>query len=921
MPSPGPVVTSETARQLVAAPAPGRSVSDATVGRGQGTPSPSVDSRAAASVNSDTRGRGTLPTPARTVVAAARMGDGTPAPGTPVMVNPSAARQQTPGPRPAGTPDVKPQPTREGTPAGSPAADGQSTADAEPERTATLAPQTTRREIVIEVYPETFRPPPSGCSPDGRAGAWQVWKSVAWSPDGSQVFYSQGGAIYAATADGARVRQVAATRAAGSDPGKTEHIRVEHDGTRVRTIVYRPVTLPAEQGAGDNLGPMTAFSMSPDGRQVLYSTCAYPRQTDVPAGRPRDLGEYQYDLAVLDVAGGAVRRLTARDTAENFPTWSPDGTRIAFLSGLRRLRTMAPDGSDVRDLTDGTETKELLLHPPQWSPDGQRLAFVAKEAAASQPVLFTIRADGTELRRLAVAVSPPSWSPDGRRLAMARPVGQEAVELITIQADGTDVRPVTDIEGWQFTTGRQHVGPSGWDRQVESIPRAVDAWIETLAWSPAADQILYTCGTGFCVTTTDGTPVGRSPRYADETTVAVRISEYSLAPHPAAAWSPDGSRIAVVSRHVRSSSAVAFQAAYADVILEQATPDWTDVRVLVWEGLGRPVAAGARDLDVAANQAACAAGYVVPQPDANPGLVRDCQVLVGVAPELTRLHGFNWNAGTPIKQWESVTVAGHPPRITELQMGGIWAWWTVSDPGVPVPVALAELTELRVLELGGNQFHGPIPEQWASLKKLQFLSLIDSGVAGPIPAFLGGLSQLRTLNLAHNKLDGSLPPELGQLADLETLVLRVNALSGSIPSEFGRLTHIATLDLSDNRLTGPIPPDLSQLARLETLALSSNDLTGAIPSEWCQLTNASTLSLDRNRLSGPIPDCLGELPNLDRLHLEHNQLTGEIPATLAQANRLDYAALDGNQLTGCVPPGLKVPRRDELGLPDCEAGA
>ena len=415
--------------------------------------------------------------------------------------------------------------------------------------------------------------------------------------------------------------------------------------------------------------------------------------------------------------------------------------------------------------------------------------------------------------------------------------------------------------------------------------------------------------------------MGRSPRYADETTVAVRIREYSLAPHPAAAWSPDGSRIAVVSRRDRTDSAVAFRAATADVILEQATPDWTDVRVLVWEGRGRPVAAGARDLDVAANQAACAAGYVVPQPDANPGLVRDCQVLVGVAPELTRLHGFNWNAGTPIKQWESVTVAENPPRITELQMGGFWAWWTVSDPGVPVPVALAELTELRVLDLGGNQFHGPIPEQWASLEKLQFLNLIDSGVAGPIPAFLGGLSQLRTLNLAHNKLDGSLPPELGQLAGLETLVLRVNAFSGSIPSEFGRLTNIATLDLSDNRLTGPVPPDLGQLARLETLELSSNELTGTIPSELCQLTNVSTLGLDRNRLSGLIPDCLGELPNLGRLHLEHNQLTGEIPATLSQANRLEYAALDGNQLTGCVPPGLRVLRRDELGLPDCEVGA
>ena len=854
-----------------------------------------------------------------------------------MTVNPSAARQQTPGPRPAGTPDVKPQPTREGTPAGSPAADGQSTADAEPERTATLAQQPTRREIVLEVYPETFRPPPSGCSPDGRAGAWQVRQSVAWSPDGSQVFYTQGGAIYAATADGARVRQVAATRAAVSDPGITEHIRVEHDGTRVRTIVYWPVTLPAEQGAGDNLGPMTAFSMSPDGRQVLYSTCAYPRQTDVPAGRPRDLGEYQYDLAVLDVAGGAVRRLTARDTAENFPTWSPDGTRIAFLSGLRRLRTMAPDGSDVRDLTDGTETKELLLHPPQWSPDGQRLAFVAKEAAASQPVLFTIRADGTELRRLAVAVSPPSWSPDGRRLAMARPVGQEAVELITIQADGTDVRPVTDIEGWQFTTGRQRVGPSGWDRQVESIPRAVDAWIETLAWSPAADQILYTCGTGFCVATTDGTPVGRSPRYADETTVVERIREYSLAPHPAAAWSPDGSRIAVVENGAPGDVAA--------VVLTHTASDWTDVQVLaVLKSETEPVAAGDRDFVIAASQADCTAGTVVPQPDANPGLVRDCQVLAGLQDSVFyRQPGLNWNPATPIDQWDGVTVDGSPPRVTKLWLFPSEKLGALSGP---LPAALGELSELRQLGITGSQLHGPIPAQWGNLAKLEVLGLSGNRIAGPLPAALGNMRALRSLRIESERgLNGSLPPELGQLAGLETLVLNENALTGAIPSELGQLSNLMELDLARNELSGPIPPDLGQLGslrelrlfsnaltgpipgalgdlpRLESLSLGDNQLSGPIPAALGDLPRLESLSLGDNQLSGPIPAALGEPPNLHMLNLGDNRLTGDIPPTLAGANSLQWVLLSGNRLSGCVPARLDVGDHDKLGLPDCEAGA
>ena len=753
--------------------------------------------------------------------------------------------------------------------------------------------------------------PTTPCRHSWEWGAWQRRQSVAWGPDGSEIFFTLGGAIFVAPADGSRVRQVADAQ-----------VTAAHDAIGVE--VYHPDpdadlrAVEAEARAFHRfiveyrLGPMSAISVSPDGTQLLHSTCAYPRPRPIAVGRLLHVSAYRFNIAVLDLARGTSRRLTTGDTTANFPAWSPDGSRIAYLFGTWRLYSMRPDGSDVRDLTDGTEVRELLLHPPQWSPDGQRLAFIAVtregEGREAEPSLYTVRADGTEFQRLTAAVSPPSWSPDGLRLAVARPVGADAVELITLQADGTDVRPVT--------TG-------------ESGPRPAEAWIETMAWSPAGDQILYSCGAGFCVTDTDGTSV-------DESLL------YTRGGQPVAAWSPDGSRIAVVLPPEADAKLIA----YAEVILEHVAPDWTDGRRLVyafespglaWAGAPgertdarrverargpptRPVAALARDLDAAANQAACATGYVVPEPEANPGLVRDCQVLAGLAPDDDGRPRWNWNAGTPVDQWEGVIVAGNPRRVTELWLAKLWPA-TSRALSAPEAASIAQLTELRVLNLGATPFLGPIPAQWGSLEKLQTLVLYGSQVAGPIPPDLGNLTGLRTLNLAGNKLTGSLPPALGQLASLETLALRGNALSGAIPSAFGRLTELVTLDLSFNRLTGPLPPDLGQLASLETLDLEGNDLTGAIPSEWCQLTSISTLTLRRNRLSGPIPDCLGELPNLDRLHLEHNQLTGAIPATLAKAKRLDYAALDGNQLTGCVPPGLKVRRRDELGLPDCEAGA
>jgi len=639
----------------------------------------------------------------------------------------------------------------------------------------------------------------------GEAEAWQGQQFVAWRPDGSEVFFSQGGAAYAASADGARIRPMVATRATRSDIRETtEDVRVLADGTRVRTIKDTWPTRPVEQGAGDNLGPMAALSVSPDGRQLVYSTCAFPRQPAVKAGRLLDVSDFQYDLAVVDVADGTSRRLTTRDTSDNFPAWSPDGTRIAYLFGTWRLHSVMPDGSDVRDLTDGTEVRELLPHPPQWSPDGQRLAFVAitreRVAREAEPSLYTVRADGTELRRLAVAVSPPSWSPDGRRLAVARPVGTEAVELITMRADGTDARPVTAIDDWELTTGRQRMRRN--EREGSRVFRASEAWIETLAWSPAGDQILYSCGAGFCVVATDGTPVGRSPRYAYETDRASAIRRYAFGLHPAAAWSPDGSRIAVVSRRTYD----------AEVILEHAAPDWTDPRALAWMEEGKPpVAVGAQNFGITAKWADCEAGIVVPQPEANPGLVRDCQVLVGLRHTIfAQGPNFDWNADTPIDQWLNVDVAGSPPRVTGLWLDDGPRLQTVSGL---LPAAIGDLTELQKLSVTGRGLHGPIPAHWGNLGRLESLWLTGRKISGPLPPELGNLRQLRFLDIRGTQLVGPIPPEFGRLTRLEKAELRDNALTGPIPPSFGQLPSLTHVYLRGNQLTGCVPPALPVLDR------------------------------------------------------------------------------------------------------------
>jgi Tol biopolymer transport system component len=107
------------------------------------------------------------------------------------------------------------------------------------------------------------------------------------------------------------------------------------------------------------------------------------------------------------------------------PTWSPDGSRLAFtrdLLGTRGIWTMNADGSDPT-LVAGTDT--LNTGDPAWSPDGTTLAFEAfrQEDGGDTWDIFTIPLDATgPLDMLQLTDSPdhnetsPSWSPDGTRI-------------------------------------------------------------------------------------------------------------------------------------------------------------------------------------------------------------------------------------------------------------------------------------------------------------------------------------------------------------------------------------------------------------------------------------------------------------------------------------------------------------------------
>ena len=226
---------------------------------------------------------------------------------------------------------------------------------------------------------------------------------------------------------------------------------------------------------------MTSFDVTPDGQHVVYATCAYPPER-LRGATSEQLDEYDFDyeLAAVGLDGKAPRRLTRHAAFDNYPAWSPDGTRVAFLSerdasnrwAYRRtdLYTMAADGADMQRLTAGlTDVLGGLLawQPPAWSPDGRSLAVAVVEGTEERlhHALYLVQADGSGFERLSEAVSGGAWSPDGTRLAFAKAVGDQ-VALFTIGADGADGR-------WVGTVSRYGVPDD-----------PTQAWIHTVAWSP-----------------------------------------------------------------------------------------------------------------------------------------------------------------------------------------------------------------------------------------------------------------------------------------------------------------------------------------------------------------------------------------------------------------------------------------------------
>ena len=213
-------------------------------------------------------------------------------------------------------------------------------------------------------------------------------------------------------------------------------------------------------------------------------------------------------IYVMNPNGTGVTRLTFTAAHDNYPVWSPDGTKIVFestRSGDVDIYVMNADGTNQTQLT----TDPAVDNQATWSPDGTKIVFGSRRSGGED--IYVMNADGTSQTPLAAdpaSDTRPDWSPDGTKIVFESDRSGSR-QIFVMDADGTNVTQLTTL----FHNGGA-------------------------AWSPDGTKIAFYsdrdcggCNTYFDIYTMNADGTG-----------PIRLA-YDPAYATGPAWSPDGTKI------------------------------------------------------------------------------------------------------------------------------------------------------------------------------------------------------------------------------------------------------------------------------------------------------------------------------------------------------------------------------------------